>query len=67
MEWTQVIDEDPSRNIQKINPLAVPLRVPVRELVQKKTKEVNQEGTKMKRAPQSMPFTNVEPLRVPIV
>ena len=30
---------------------AVPMRVPVREVVQKKLQEVNQEGTQMKRAP----------------
>ena len=46
---------------------AVPPRVPFRELVQKKSQEVNQEGTQMKRAPQSRQITNAEPLRVPIV
>ena len=52
---------------RKATPPAVPLRVTVREVGQKKLQEVNQEGTQMKRAPQSNPFTNVEPLRVPIV
>ena len=43
---------------QKANPPAVPLRVPVREVGQKKLQEVNQEGTQMKVSPQSKPFTN---------
>ena len=46
---------------------AVPPRVPVREVGQKKLQEMNQEGTQMKRTPQSNPITNAEPLRVPIV
>ena len=52
---------------RKANPPAVPLRVPVRKVDQKKIQEVNQEGTQMKRTPQSNPFTNVEPLRVTIL
>ena len=52
---------------RKANPPAVPPRVPVREVDQKKLQEVNQEGTQMKWAPQSKPFGNAESLRVPIV
>ena len=52
---------------RKANPPAVPLRVPVRELGQNKLQEVNQEGTQMKSALQSKPFTNSEPLRVTIL
>ena len=36
---------------RKANPPAVPLRVPVREVGQKKLQEVNQEGTQMKSLP----------------
>ena len=39
-------------------PPAVPLRVPVRELGQKKLQEMNQEGTQMKGSPQSNPIPN---------
>ena len=46
---------------RKSNPPAVPPRVPVTEVGQKKIQEVNQEGTHMKRAPQSNPITNTEP------
>ena len=42
----------------KSNPSAVPSRVLFREVGQKKLQEVNQEGTQMKSAPQSNPFTN---------
>ena len=52
---------------RKANPPEVPLRVPVREEVQKKLQELNQEGTQTKRSPQSKPITNEELLRVPIV
>ena len=52
---------------RKANPLAVPPRVPVRDVSQKKLQEMNQEVTQMKRAPQSKPITNAEPLSVPIV
>ena len=52
---------------RKTNPTAVPLRVPVREVGKNKIQEVNQEGTQMKIAPQSKPFTNVEPLRLTIL
>ena len=52
---------------RKPTSLAVPLRVPVREVVQEKLKEVNQERDKMKSASQSKPFTNEEPVIVPIV
>ena len=51
----------------KIIPPAVPPRVPVGEVVQEKLKEVNQEIFQIKSASQSKPFTNEEPLRVPIV
>ena len=34
---------------------------------QKKPQEVNQEGTQMKSAPQSNPFTNAETMGVPIL
>ena len=52
---------------RKSNPPAVPPRVPVREVDQRKLQEMNQKGTKLKRTPQSNPFTNAEPLRVTIV
>ena len=52
---------------RKANPPAVPPRVPVREVGQKKLQEVNQGGTQMKRTPKSNKVTNTEPLRVPIV
>ena len=39
----------------------------MREVGQKKLQEINQERTQMKRAPQSKPITNTDPLRVPIV
>ena len=52
---------------RKANPPAVPPRVPVMEVGEKKLQEVNQEETQMKRAPQSKPFTNAEPLRLTIV
>ena len=52
---------------RKANPPAVPPRVSVREVGQKKLQEVNQEGTQMKSATQSKPFTNTEPLKVTIV
>ena len=37
---------------RKANPPAVPLKVPVRELGQKKLQGNNQKGTQMKRTPQ---------------
>ena len=40
---------------------------PLLKLGQKKLQEVKQEGTQMKRAMQSKPITNAEPLRVPIL
>ena len=43
---------------RKANPPAVPPRVPVREAGQNKLQEMNQEGTQLKRAPQSKPSTN---------
>ena len=52
---------------RKEKPPTVPPRVLVREGGKKKLQEVNQEGTQMKSAPQSNPFINAEPLRVPIV
>ena len=52
---------------RKANPPAVPPRVPVREVGQKKLQEVNQEGTQIKSALQSNPFTNLEPMKVIIV
>ena len=52
---------------RKSNPPAVPPRVPVREVGQKKIQEVNQEVTQMKRAPKSKLITNVEPLSVLIL
>ena len=56
-----------SEIFRKANPTAVPTRVPVREVGQNKLQEVNQEENQMKSAPQSKPFSNAEPLRVPIV
>ena len=53
--------------IRKATPPAVLQRVPVREVGRKKLQEMNQEGTQMKRTPQSNSFTNVEPLRVTIL
>ena len=38
--------------LTKANPSAVPPRVPVREVGQKKLQEMNQEGTQMERTPQ---------------
>ena len=52
---------------RKANPPAVPPRMPVREVGQKKLQEVSQEGTHMKSAPQSNSSINAEPLRVPIL
>ena len=52
---------------RKANPPAVPLRLSVREVGQKKLQEMNQEGTQMKITPPSNPVTNVNPLRVHIV
>ena len=56
---------------RKANPSAVPQRVPVREVGQKKIKElnqeVNQEGTQIKSEPQSNPFTNADPLSVHVL
>ena len=52
---------------RKENPPAVPPKVPVRELGQRKLQEINQEVAQMKRAPQSNPIANAEPLRVHIV
>ena len=52
---------------RKANPPALPPRVPVREVGQKKLREVNQEGTQMKSAPQLNQITNAEPFRVHIV
>ena len=52
---------------RKYSPLAVPTRVPVREVGQNKLQEVNQEGTQMKSKYKLKPFTNAEPLRVHIV
>ena len=57
----------PAEIFIKANPPAVTPRVPVREVSHKKLQEVNQEGTQMKRAPQSKPIKNTEPLRVPIL
>ena len=56
-----------SEIFKKSNPPAVPLRVPVREVGQKKLQYMNREGTQMKRALQKNKFNNVEPLRVTIV
>ena len=56
-----------SNIFRKANPPAVPPRVPVRELGQKKLQEMNQEVTQIKMAPQSKPIKNAEPLRVTIV
>ena len=50
--WSQGCMEDHNRNIQKSQSPAVPPKVPVRELVQEKTKEVNQERAQMKIKPQ---------------
>ena len=44
--------DDHTRNIQKIQPPAVPPKVPVTELVQETLKEVNQERAQMKIKPQ---------------
>ena len=52
---------------RKSNPPAVPLRVPVSEVGQRKIQEMNQEVTQMKKTPHSYPFTNTEPLMVLIV
>ena len=52
---------------RRANPPVVPPRVPVREVGQKKPKEVNHEGTETKRAPQSKSITIIEPLRLPTV
>ena len=52
---------------RKANPPVVPTRVPVREVGQRKLQEMNQEGTQMKRTPQSDPFINAEHLRVTIL
>ena len=52
---------------RKPNPPTVPPRVPVRGECQEKIQQVNQERTQMKNASQSNPFTNAEPLRMPIV
>ena len=43
---------------RKENPPSVLPRVPLRAVGQKKIKEVNQEGTRMKSSLQSNPFTN---------
>ena len=51
----------------KSNPPAVPQRVPVRKVGQKKLQEMNQEGTQMKSTLQSNPVINAEPLRLPIL
>ena len=51
---------------RKETPSAVPTRVPVRGGF-KKLQQVNQERTHMKNAFQSKTFTNIEPLRVPIL
>ena len=51
----------------KTNPSAVPPKVPVRDVVQKKLQEVNREGTQMKSSPQSNPFTDAKHVTVPIV
>ena len=51
---------------RKPNPPAVPTRVPVRDVGQKKLQEINQEGTQMKSPPQKKPITNEEPLRLHI-
>ena len=51
---------------RKANPPGVTPRVPVREVVQKKLQELNQEGTQIKIASQSKPFTDEEHHRVPI-
>ena len=52
---------------RKANSPAVPPRVPVKEVGQKKLQEVKQERTQMKIAPQSKPFTNAEPMKLTIV
>ena len=52
---------------RKVNPPAVPPRLPVREVGQKKLQYMNREGTQIKRALQKNKFNNVEPLRVTIV
>ena len=56
-----------SKTFKKYSPPAVTPRVPTREVVQEKLKEVNQEISQMKIASQSKPVTNKGPLRVPIV
>ena len=56
-----------SEIFRKANLPAVPPRVSVRGVVQKKLQEVNQEGTKMIISPQSKTFTNAEHPRLPIV
>ena len=56
-----------SKKSRKANPLEVPPRVPFRGEYQEKLHQVNQEINQTKIAPQSKPFTHVEPLRVPIV
>ena len=50
---------------RKAKPPTVPQRVSVRDSGQNKLQEVNQEGTQMKIAPQSNPFTNAETMGVP--
>ena len=56
-----------SEIFRKANSPAVPPRVPVKEVGQKKLQEVKQERTQMKIAPQSKPFTNAEPMKLTIV
>ena len=52
---------------RQFGPPAVPLRVRVREGVQEKLKEVNQDRVQMKSASQSKPVTDEEPLKVNIL
>ena len=52
---------------RKASSPSVPLKVPVREIVQEKLKEANQEISRMKSASQSKPVIDKEPLRLTIV
>ena len=48
-------------------PPTITLRVPARDVVQEKPKELNQEIVQLKNASKEKPPTNAELLRVPIV
>ena len=67
MEFTQRYIEDPIRNNPEIKPPSIASKGASQGGMPKETPRSEPRRNPMKSAPQSKPFTNAKPLRVPIV